>query len=383
MAWSPGSFVADSVERRGASMKTNRLTEGLRIVSAFALKDIRDAIQNRNVLAIGVGTLMLLLSTMALPLLMGLRTTMEVHVYDPGRSNLIRGLAIDKSLNVRRVKSEPDLREAIGGSFGELTGLIIEPALMEAHQSADPITIQGFYPHWMALEAVEDARQILETKLSQAAGFPVRVDLTRGALYPSFYALGQATMLSSGLVIVILSIGGMLTPHLMIEEKEKGTWAALMVTPASQGQIVTGKALAGIFYGLIASAVALVLFQRWILHWDLAILAVFLGSLFIVAVGLLLGVITENPSRLGMWMGVVVMVLMLPVFMNFFPTRTEPSWWQTILSWVPSVGFSDLIRASFVDMYPSSVLLRGIASMLGSAAILLSLVSWRVGKSEI
>jgi len=41
----------------------------------------------------------------------------------------------------------------------------------------------------------------------------------------------------------------------MVEEKEKHTMEALLVSPASYSQIVLGKTIAGIFYCLTAAAV--------------------------------------------------------------------------------------------------------------------------------
>jgi ABC-2 type transport system permease protein len=326
---------------------------------------------------------MVWVSAMALPLMMAMRSTLDLRVYNPARSALIRELAKDDTLDIRNARTEAELFESVGSSFSKLVGLQISPLMDEALLRGDPISIQGYYPHWMDREEVDEMLRVVEVKLSQLGGVPIRVDIAQGARFPSIEAVGQTTMISSALVIVLFTTGGMLTPYLIIDEKEKGTLAALMVSPATQAQFVLGKALAGLFYNLIVAAVALTMSQRWIVHWDLAILAVLAGSLFTVALGLVVGVFTKNPSSMGLWFGILMMFMLIPVFLEFSPPNGEFSWWQILIKWLPSVGFADLIRASFVEAIPSNFLLRGFLSMLGAAAGLLALVIWRVRRMEM
>jgi ABC-2 type transport system permease protein len=364
-------------------MKKRTLARDLRIVTAFAIKDIREAIQNKMIFRIGIGTLVVWLSSMALPLMLAMQSTLDVRVYDPGRSALIRELAKDKTLDVRRVRSDTELLEGVGASSNQQIGLIVGSDIDEIVANEEHIIIDGFYPHWIDPEDLDSMVEIVEAKLQQVAGQPIRVDVTQGARYPSFHSVGQLTMTSHALVIVIFTIGGMLTPYLMVEEKERGTLAAIMVSPAKQSQFVLGKALAGLFYSLIVALVALFMSQRWIVHWDLAILAVLVGSLFTVALGLVVGIFTENPSGIGLWLGLLMLFILVPVVLEFSPSTGELSWWQTLLKWLPSVGFSDLIRASFVELIPASLLLRGLISLLGTAVGLLAVVIWRLRRLEM
>jgi ABC-2 type transport system permease protein len=364
-------------------MPQNTLQEKLRIVTAFALKDIRDAIQNKMILRIGIGTLMVWLSAMALPILMAMRSTLEVRIFDPDRSDMIRELAKDNSLDVRRVRSQEELDQGIGINFSKVAGLEVEPRIDELILAGDQITLQGYYPHWMSDQDVEEMFQILDGKLSQIAGTSIRVDYTDGARFPTMEMVGQSMMVSSSLVIVLFTVGGMLTPFLMIEEKEKGTLAAILVSPASQAQFVLGKAIAGMFYTLIVGAVALSMSSRWVVHWDLMILTVVAGSLFTVALGLLVGVFTENPSSMGLWFGLLMIAMLIPVFLEFSPPSGALAWWQVLLKWLPSVGFADLIRATFTETIPQSYLIRGFMSMLITSAGLLAIVIWRIRRLEV
>jgi ABC-type Na+ efflux pump permease subunit len=98
-----------------------------------------------------------------------------------------------------------------------------------------------------------------------------------------------------GLVFVTIMIGVILVPHLMLEEKQNRTLEVLAVSPASAGQIVTAKALAGLFYCYLGGIIALLVNRMLVVHWGLAILTVLLGSLFTVC-SLVAGIRSTAPS---------------------------------------------------------------------------------------
>ena len=66
-------------------------------------------------------------------------------------------------------------------------------------------------------------------------------------------------MVTTTLAIALLTIGILLSPLLIIEEKESHTFEALLVSPASFTQVIAGKALAGASYCLIAALAVLLL----------------------------------------------------------------------------------------------------------------------------
>jgi len=69
---------------------------------------------------------------------------------------------------------------------------------------------------------------------------------------------------SSYLVTLFLSMGLIITgvyvvPAILVEEKEKHTLEAVLVTPASFPDLVAGKALVGIVYSLLSAGIVLLL----------------------------------------------------------------------------------------------------------------------------
>ena len=101
------------------------------------------------------------------------------------------------------------------------------------------------------------------------------------------------------MIYFVFSTALLLIPHLMLEEKQTKTLDALLTSPASPGQVVLGKALAGFFYILVIGGLALALFSLYIVHWGLA-LAAFLGyALLAIGLGLAVGSFIKSAETIG------------------------------------------------------------------------------------
>jgi ABC-2 type transport system permease protein len=61
-------------------------------------------------------------------------------------------------------------------------------------------------------------------------------------------------------VTIMLTMGILLVPTLMLEEKQTRTMDALLVSPASISQVVIGKAIAGFFYILVTAAIVYLIY---------------------------------------------------------------------------------------------------------------------------
>ena len=85
-------------------------------------------------------------------------------------------------------------------------------------------------------------------------------------------------MVTATMAIAILTMGTLLAPLLIIEEKESHTFEALLVSPASLTQVITGKALAGAAYCLAAVLAVLLLTGYLVAQWHIMLLAILLGT---------------------------------------------------------------------------------------------------------
>jgi ABC-2 type transport system permease protein len=363
-------------------MEKRTLMQNLRIIWAIASKDIVDAIRNKTTISIVLGIGFLMLSAQATPLLLKLRSVQTAVVFHPGESDLIRELASSEEFDIRR---EPS-REAMEASLAEAgevqIGLFIPGDIDALAAAGDRIELQGFYVYWAKASIVEELAGFFERALGEIIGAPVSIDLDNPAVYPQPDADGQPFMISMSLVVAVLTIGSFLVPYLIVEEKEKHTIEALIVSPVSYSQVVIGKAVAGLFYCLTAAAVVFAINFTMISLWWLAIVGVLVGSVFTVSIGLLAGSIFENPGSMNLWLGLILIVLMIPVLLGQLVTANLLPVVSNLLPLLPSMAMSTVIRMSFANRVQVGQLLQNLGVMVVGATILLALVAWRLRRLD-
>ena len=359
------------------------IPESIRIIWAIALKDIVDAIKNKTTVTIMLGTALLMLSSQALPFLLQFQDLPKAHAYDPGESVNIEALAEERSaFRVYRLPSVQDLMSDLVEAPDVRLGLVIPDDFDQLAISGEQIVIQGFIVHWASQDQVNDLVPFFESQFSEQVGVQVKIQVEGNGVYPQPDSGGFLTMIPLALVLVIITLGIILAPFLMIEEKETHTIEALLVSPASYTQVVAGKAIAGLFYCLAAAAVILLVNHGLIVHWSIVLLTVICGSLFAVSLGLFIGTLVDNPTNMNLWGGLLIAVLMVPMFLSTTVGASFPPVIQAMLPWLPSVAMTNLMRLSFAEnIFPVPILLN-LGILAGFTLLLLALVVWRVRQMD-
>ena len=189
-------------------------------------------------------------------------------------------------------------------------------------------------------------------------------------------------MVSISLMIMILLMGLALVPYLFIEEKENHTMDALLVSPANFWQLVVGKMIAGTVYCLIAASIVLLFNYRLVVHWELMLPAVLLATLFAVAVGLLLGMLFDNAASLGLWTGMLTIVLLVSPLLETMGSGKIPPALQTAFSWMPSSVIYKLFVLTMLGVVPIQPVWQGVLLLLGTTVVLCVLVVWRIRRLD-
>jgi ABC-2 type transport system permease protein len=286
---------------------SHTFADNLNITWTIASKDIVDALRNKVVVSMIIMLSIMLLVPKMLPLIFE-QPQIVLPVYDMGNSSLVAELRNNPDISVQEQRSEQELHTALCGAIYPLIGLRIPADFDQLLAAGKQVEFQG-YVCWSKRHQVSDLQPILEEILSQSLDIPVIIHIEGNIVYPPSNGVLPLSLATINSVLMILIMGIFLVPSLLFEEKETKTMQALLVSPASIGQVVVGKALAGSFYILVTAVMIFAISWVDVIHWDMAILFVISGGFFSVAVGLVLGSFYEKQQDMVGWIMILLLLL--------------------------------------------------------------------------
>lgn len=353
----------------------------LRLVWALASKDIVDALKTKTTLTTIIIALFMVLVYRALPALTAESDSLRVLLYAESESVLVTELERSPLLALYSFDSREELVKAFADAESVELAVVIPDSAVAQQQAGEPITIEGYLMYWVSSEMRAEIKALVEEDLTTQLGQPVTLDLAGHDVY--FNADDSFFVFSStfALLFVTVMIGISLIPNLMVEEKQTKTLDALMVSPASAAHLVAGKTLAGLFYGLVGSAIVLIVFHYLIVQWGVAILAAGLATLFMVGVGLLLGSYVKVRAQLQMVAWFIILPLLVPVFLVAMEGLV-PSGAISVMNWIPSVLIAKIFRLSLTPDATITHYGPAVAVSLAATLLLLVLVVWVVRRAD-
>ena len=357
------------------------LRSSLRIVWAITAKDIIDAMKNKTTLSVMLTLLFLVVLYQYLPALTSGDQPPRLVVYDADSSPLVTELEDSTQFDLRKMLSQQQMEEYLGNMDSVVLGLVLPADFDQYLRSNEQLELDGYVIHWASDSATAQVQTFFEGQLTELVGKPVRIDVAGNTVYTQKDSTGYAFLTSISVILVLTMIGISMTPNLMLEEKRTKTLDVLLVSPASTGQVVIGKALTGLFYCLTTAVVVLAFNAALITHWGLAILAVTCGSLLCVALGLLLGSVFEVKQQLTIWGFLLFQPLLLPMFLSIMEDLM-PRGLIVAFDWIPTVALSKVLRVSFSNSAPLAEFGPELALVAGCAALVLAAVAWVVRRSD-
>jgi ABC-2 type transport system permease protein len=363
-------------------MRTDSLTERLRIILALAGKDMVDALRNKILLTIILGVALVMAQGKALPLLLKLSDTVQVAVWQPDSASVRESLIGHEGIRVAEATSQHELEQMLVEASGAILGIVVPAEFDPSSAPTDGFELDGYYPYWMSAEEVVGTATLLEDHLSSMSGAAIDIDTAGHVVYAQADSGGQLFMTALVMVLITMLICMIIVPYLMIEEKEARTIDSLLVSPARIGEIVLGKALVGMTYGLLAGAVVMAFNHTLIVTWWIAIAACVVGSLFAVAWGMLLGSLFENVATMNLWMSLLLAVLVAPVMALILVTPEWPAILRAVLPWFPTVALYKTFILSFTAVPSLAQVWANLGLVAGTAVLVLAIVAGIVRRSD-
>lgn len=303
--------------------------------------------------------------------------SIEVVVYDEGDSGLFEGsIELSDGYEIRHIEvSSPGQMQR--NMRHEHWGLVVPADFEQTLASGGEPVLTG-YVLWRFRGQVAELEVLYTAKFSELLGQPVRVEIGENIVIPSPDA--ETTMVNMHILFATLFMAINLVPALMLEEKLTRTLDALLVSPASAGQVVMGKALAGLFYVVLTGGLFFALNWIYITNWGLALLGFLLCALFSIGLALAVGSLARTPQQLALWLAPLMILLIVPaVFAGF--SNLAPGL-KAIFSWLPTTALVNIIQYSFSSSAPMGQLLTNLAIVVVSTALVFTVVVWKVRRAD-
>jgi ABC-2 type transport system permease protein len=363
-------------------MLGSKIIDSLHIIWTVAAKDIVDSLKNKLILSIILGAAVMLLMPKVMSVIL-VPPYKEVAVFDAGESTLLTLLDDSPAFQVRKMRSISDLEELLGSmgfGLGIDFGLAIPADFDQLLTSEDPIELDG-YLTWANRGKAVAYEADFEREITSLISHPVRISTQENILFPPEKDNLLMSLFSLTSVVVIFVLGISLVPTLLFDEKQTKTMEALLVSPASIGQVVVGKAVAGLFYIVVTAAVVFGLNGSAVVHWGVALAFIFGSGLFTVAVGLLLGSYFDRQQEVTGWTMLILVIVIGTIFIDMTELQI-PDILQTIISWTPSVKLAEILRASYLQHVDWGGISIGLGSVVLASLLLYGLVVRKVRQSD-
>jgi len=353
-----------------------------RVILVIAQKDVVDAIKNRFIvfsLILPFGLWLLLRLLVPVP---DQPRALTIAVYDPDASRLAATLREMPEVQVVDVGSAQDVRAAARRASG---GLALPDGFDATVAAGEQPEVTVYINRRRG--GGEQARFLITTERQvwALAGeeLPARVVLRDvGALAGVQGTDGfqlERYFLIMLLVMGLAMAGVFMVPAMLVEEKEKHTLHAVLLSPASAADVVAGKALTGLVYSLVIAGALLALNRGWAGNWPATVLVVLLGSLFSVTVGLLMGGLSRNTMQLNTWSSMVLILLMLPSWVILFDL---PPVLDAAMHVLPTYYLTRALAGTLAGQASLAATGLDLAILAGSTAVVFAGVVWSLQREE-
>lgn len=363
-------------------MKTRRskLTDWINIVWTLAWRDIFDSIKNRTVL----GLIITLCVIMLMPKLMSImfvQPAKTLPVFDQGNPDIVEILANDPEFDVVRLKSMEEMSALLNNSLHADIALVVPDDISLAMGTGEPLVLQG-YSTWEKRLRVQDAAEKLEDRITQMMGQVVDIQVDGNFIFPPEEMGVMLGMVTITAVTIIFTMGLILVPNLLFEEKQTKTLHALLISPASIGQVVWGKAIAGMFNIIVTAALVFLFNWTAVVHWEIVILFAIANGIFGVAVGLVLGSFFESQQEVVALTTLIMLLFIGALFIHLIQVDVPPII-ETIIPWVPSIGLANISHMAYTQSYAINVIWENLISTIVLSVILYALTVWKIKRSDV
>jgi ABC-2 type transport system permease protein len=320
----------------------------LNIILAIFRKDLVYSVKNKNILMILITPIFLsILSTSTVSMTDNI--IVPIAIYDKGSSDdFVNYLRSVDSYEVTVMESVDKSQELLHKEKVAAVVIVPEGFSTDLEKGLTPslnITVNPYdAKSTVFLQTYKDA-------IMDFAGqeYPVNVSLNT---FPA--GLQSRFNIPTWVMFAIIFVGMMVLPNTLTTEKEKKTLDAILVSPASEKDVIYGKSFFGLFLTMLISLVIIFINGGFIGNFPLVLLFIVLGSAVFTGIGLLIASYTENHSSASLLSTIFMMpLLLLPLLSNLSPEIGYVSYFVPSTYMFNGITDSMLTNSGISDLYPA------------------------------
>lgn len=321
-----------------------QIRSDLRIILAIAWKDLIDGWKNKIIITGILTSLFLVIFYNYMPELTEGNEPPVLAIFYENENTSIGDFEYSPNYKIYTTTNFDTFQEIIRGMEAPGLGIVIS----ETFQSGTrPIDLQTYVPYWMAPKQISELTRSVELELTSYWDQPVNLVTNGNIVYQVMESkeFGKNFIATAGLILGMILMGLSMAPQLIIEEKDNKTIQAVIVSPASLGHFIAGKALAVLFYTSLVTGIGLIFIRSLVLNWALMLLALFVGMITVILPGILIGVLLQTKQQVSIWIWVLMIPTIFPLFFSI--VRILPETLMMIIDWWPTVALYRLIQSGF------------------------------------
>lgn len=351
----------------------------LRRIAVLAWKDILDAIRTSRLLMIIITPLLVAL---AIEVFFGNKLFVRVGVFSSDSTQLIAVLEQVELVDVQEFYSVESLNLAVKNN--KVTVGVILPSnfdkLLAANQmpQVDFLLADNSQESQIGLSVI---KQVLQSMSSNALPVHITVKILEPMRTNGISLRGDLDIDQYAIVLwLIMGIVGnsvMLVTTLIVEEKERKTLGAILLTPATYLEVATSKALVGVLYSAISSF--LIIGVQGKLAGDIffIIALILLGSFSLSLLGVLIGNLSKNLHVLNSYGSLFIFLLTMPTFIGMLGPNPMVQYLQFLPTYFLTQGFVYVLSGRSGQAGPDLIALSFYCFLA------LMVVSWSLKKYKI
>jgi len=246
----------------------------------------------------------------------------KLGIYDEGDSQLVASIQELDSITTKVYDNTSELMQSATNGAVDI-GIVLPDNFDDAVIQGEAVTIEGYV--WG--ESLAKNRTIIPVTISnlvrELAGQEVPIEIESVTLGEEAGVPWNERLLPFLVLMGVFFSGLMLPSTSLIDEKQKKTLEALVITPASIGDIFISKAVLGIVLSTFLGIAILVLNNAFGANSLMLVMVLFFGAIMAVELGLIAGALIKDITTLfTVWKSGGIF-LFAPVLIYMFPQIPE------------------------------------------------------------